>query len=117
MDLRIGLTKKLAHMPLLLSVAAYRLHRLRGNPNRSDFISNALYHLVLGGEFLFSDSFQIRFGYNHRRHDELRMKSRLDFAGFSMGVGIQLSRVGIDYGFNSWSSLGGLHRFSVRTRF
>ena len=116
LDVRLGITKKLAHMPLLLSLAVYRLHKLDGSSRETDFLNNALYHLVVGGEFLFSESFQIRFGYNHRRHDELRMKSRLDLAGFSMGFGLDLSRVGIDYGFNSWSSLGGLHRFTIRTR-
>ncbi len=114
-DIRIGLTKRLKHMPLLFSVTAYRLQSLDGGPDDTTALGSALYHLVVGGEFQFSDSFQIRFGYNHRRHDELRMKSRLDLAGFSFGTGIRLSRVVVDYAFNSWSSLGGLHRFSVRT--
>jgi hypothetical protein len=91
------------------------LHRLDGGPDGTSAVGNVLYHVVFGGEFQFSDSFQIRFGYNHRRHDELRLKSRLDLAGFSMGLGLRLSRVALDYAFNSWSSLGGLHRFSVRT--
>ena len=115
-DMRIGISKKLAHMPLLLSISAYRLHQLDGGPDGTSAISNLFYHLILGGEFVFSDSFQIRFGYNHRRHDELRLKSRLDLAGISMGVGIRLSKLVFDYGFSSWSSLGGLHRFSVQTR-
>lgn len=114
-DLRLGFTKRLAHMPLLISLTAYRLHKLEGGPEESAALSSILYHLILGGEFEFSPSFQIRFGYNHRRHDELKMKSRLDFAGFSTGFGLRLSRVAIDYAFNSWSSLGGLHRFTVRT--
>lgn len=114
-DIRIGLTKRLTHMPLLLSVTAYRLHSFDGGPDDATALSSALYHLILGAEFVFSDSFQIRFGYNHRRHDELRMKSRLDLAGISFGTGIRLSRIAVDYAFSSWSSLGGLHRFSVRT--
>jgi len=114
-DIRIGLSKRLAHMPLLLSVTAYRLHAFDGGPDNATALGSALYHLILGTEFLFSDSFQIRFAYNHRRHDELRMKSRLDLAGFSFGTGIRLSKIVVDYAFSSWSSLGGLHRFSIRT--
>ena len=114
-DIRLGFTKKLAHVPLLLSISAYRLHRLDGGSEDDTALSNALYHMIFGFEFLLSESFQIRFGYNHRRHDELRMKPRLDFAGYSIGTGIKLSRITVDYAFNSWSSLGGLHRFSVQT--
>ena len=112
-DLRIGFTKRLAHLPLLLSVTAYRLHKLDGGPDGSGGLSKILYHLRLAGEFQFSESFQVRFGYDHRRHDALKVKSRLDMAGLSMGIGIVVSRIGFDYAFNSWSSLGGLHRFTI----
>jgi hypothetical protein len=115
-DVRLGYTRRLAHMPLLISVTAYRLNRLDGGPANTTALGNVFYHLILGWEFQFSDNFQIRFGYNHRRHDELKLKSRLDLAGFSTGIGIRISRIGIDYGFNSWSSLGGLHRFTLKTR-
>ncbi len=114
-DIRLGVTKRLAHMPLMLSLTAYRLQKMDGGPPETTALGNVFYHLILGGEFQFSDNFQIRFGYNHRRHDALKMKTRLDLAGFSTGVGIRISRIGIDYGFNSWSSLGGLHRFTVKT--
>lgn len=114
-DIRLGFTKKLAHVPLLLSISAYRLHRLGGGSENDSALSNALYHMIFGFEFIFSESFHVRFGYNHRRHDELQMKSRLDLAGYSIGTGIRLSRITVDYAFNSWSSLGGLHRFSVLT--
>ena len=46
---------------------------------------------------------------------EVLFESRLDLAGYSIGTGIRLSRITVDYAFNSWSSLGGLHRFSVLT--
>ena len=115
-DVRLGVTKRLRHLPLLLSLTATRLHKLDGGPDGSGAIGNLMYHLLLGAEFRFGESVQLRFGYNHRRHDELRVRSRLDLAGFSTGFGIKISRVGIDYAFNSWSSLGGLHRFSVQTR-
>ncbi len=112
-DLRIGFTKKLAHLPLLFSVTGYRLHKLDGGPEDAGGLSRLLYHLRLAGEFQFSQAFNLRFGYDHRRHDELRVKSRLDLAGFSMGLGIVISRIGFDYAYNSWSSLGGLHRFTI----
>jgi hypothetical protein len=115
LDIRIGVSRRLEHLPLLVSLGAYRLDDLDGGPSDASTIESILYHVNPSAEFQFSDSFQIRFGYSQRRHDELKVKSRLDLAGFSTGLGILISRVAVDYAFNSWSSLGGLHRFTVRT--
>lgn len=112
-DLRIGYTRTLAHLPLLVSVTGYRLHKMDGGPDDAGAIARILYHTRFAGEFQFSESFQIRFGYDHRRHDQLKVKSRLDMAGFSTGLGIRISRFAFDYAFNSWSSLGGLHRLTI----
>ena len=112
-DVRIGYTRKLAHLPLLVSVTGYRLHKMDGGPDDAGAIARILYHTRLAAEFQFSESFQVRFGYDHRRHDELKVKTRLDMAGFSTGLGIRISRFAFDYAFNSWSSLGGLHRISI----
>lgn len=114
-DVRIGVAKRLNHLPVLFSLTAYGLHRLDGGPAESSTLGALLYHAVLAAEFQFSESFRLRFGYNHRRHDELKVKARLDFAGVSTGVGIKIRNVGVDYAYNSWSSLGGLHRISVKT--
>jgi hypothetical protein len=114
-DVRIGVAKRLNHLPVLFSLTAYRLHKMDGGPDGASVLANALYHAILAAEFQFSESFRLRFGYNHRRHDELKVKARLDFAGVSTGVGIRIRNVGVDYAYNSWSSLGGLHRISVRT--
>lgn len=112
-DVRLGFTRKLDHLPLLVSITAYRLHKLDGGPETNSTLASILYHTKLATEFQFSRSFQVRFGYDHRRHDELKVKNRLDMAGFSTGVGIRISKIGFDYSFNSWSSLGALHRFTI----
>ncbi len=116
-DLRVGYTRRLAHLPLLVSVTGYRLHAMDGGPDDAGAIARILYHTRLAGEFQFSEAFQVRFGYDHRRHDELKVKSRLDMAGFSTGVGLKISRFAFDYALNSWSSLGGLHRITIASAF
>lgn len=114
-DVRVGVAKRLRYVPLLLSVTGYNLHDPGDAPEDSRAFDSVMRHLALGGEFQFSDAFNIRFGYNHRRHEELKMKSRLDLAGFGVGFGLKVSRIRFDYAFNSWSTLGGLHQFTVRT--
>lgn len=115
LDLRIGVTKRLQYVPLMLSVTGYNLNHIGSEPEGGTSLGSAMRHVAVGGEFQFSDAFQLRLGYNHRRHQDLKMKSRLDLAGFGAGFGIKVSRVRFDYAFNSWSSLGGLHQFTVRT--
>lgn len=115
LDLRLGISKRLRYLPLLVSVTAWDLTDFSDDSDTATILDNLFYHLRLGGEFQFSDSFQIRFGYDHRRHAALKIKTRLDLAGVSFGTGIRVKGVAFDYGFNSWSSLGGLHRFTVST--
>lgn len=116
LDLRIAASKRLAHVPLLLSITAYNLNRPGDAPDDIGALNRAFQFLVIGAEFQFSEAFNVRFGYNHRRHEQLKTQSRLDLAGFGAGFGIRLSQVNVDYAFSSWSSAGGLHQFTVRTR-
>lgn len=115
-DLRIALSKRFAHLPLMLSVTGYNLHDLDSARDNATVADNVFHHIALGGEFQFSPAFNVRFGYNHRRHDELKSKARLDFAGVGVGVGIQVRGFRFDYAYSSWSELGGLNQLTVGTR-
>ena len=116
LDVRVGMAKRLRYVPLLISVTGYDLQNLGDAPEGAQAVDRVLHHLTLGTEFQFSEAFQLRFGYNHRRHEALKMKSRLDLAGFAAGIGIKVTRVQFDYAYNTWSSIGRLHQFTLRTR-
>ena len=116
LDVRVGVSKRLAYVPLFITVTGYNLNRIGDDSSDGNTLSEAMRHVALGGEFQFSDAFNIRFGYNHRRHEDLKMKSRLDMAGLGVGFGIKIKSIGFDYAFSSWSSLGGLHQFTLRSR-
>ena len=109
LDVQISFSKQLSYLPLLISLTAYELNRFGSS-------DGLLEHMLLGGELRFSDGFQVRLGYNHRRHEQLKTDSRLDLAGFSIGFGIKVTRLRFDYAFNSWSALGSLHQLSVGTK-
>ncbi|MEM8486478.1 MAG: type IX secretion system protein PorQ [Bacteroidota bacterium] len=115
LDFRVGVSGKLRHLPLMLTLTGYNLHDFDAAVPGASTLDQVMEHIAVGGEFQFSESFNLRFGYNHRRHQTLKQKSRLDFAGFGFGVGLKISRVYFDYAFNSWSSLGGLNQFTLRT--
>ncbi len=114
-DIRLGLSKRFANLPLLVSVTGYNLHDFDAVSDDATVADNIFHHVAIGGEFQFSPSFNLRFGYNHRRHDELKSKSRLDFAGVGVGVGIRVRGFKFDYGYSSWSELGGLNQLTVGT--
>ncbi len=110
-DVRIALSKELRYLPLLVSVMGYNLADF--DTGDQSFGRTVLDHVALGGEFRFSEAFRVRFGYNHRRHEELKSKTRLDMAGFAFGFGLLITRVRFDYAYSTWSSLGGLHQLTV----
>jgi hypothetical protein len=114
LDLRVGLTKRLRYIPLLVSLTGYNLHAIGDEPEDGTTLSNVFQHVIFGGEFQFSQAFNLRFGYNHRRHEGLKTGSRLDLAGVGLGFGLKITRFRLDYAFNAWS-FGGLHQFTVRT--
>jgi long-subunit fatty acid transport protein len=115
-DLRLTLSGRLQHLPLFITVTGRNLHDPGRGPENLEGFSMVMRHMAFGGEFQFSDSFQLRFGYNHQRQQDLKMSSRLDMAGVGLGFGLRVNRFLLDYAFNSWSTLGGLHQLGVSTR-
>jgi hypothetical protein len=113
-DLRIGISKRLTHLPLHLTLMGYNLHDLEGRDG--SFADDVLEHIAFGAEFILGSALRMRLGYNHRRHQDLKTDSRLDLAGVGIGFGIQVNRFHFDYAYNDWSSLGGIHHLTVQTR-
>ena len=121
MDISLGLSKKLQYVPFRFTVT---LHSLQNwdlqtiyDNTKPDFSTNLLRHIALGGEFLFTDSFHLRFGYNKFRADAIATDQRLDFSGTSFGAGIKISTYLIDVTRSSYSSIGSHYQLSISTRF
>ncbi|MFO8099248.1 MAG: type IX secretion system protein PorQ [Salinibacter sp.] len=113
-DLRLSTTKRLAHLPVLLSATAYDLTTLSEGITGGTTVDHVLAHLTFGLEARPGDVLRVRLGYNHRRSAELALTDRFDLAGFGAGFGLHVGPVAADYAYTSWSSLGGLHQFTVR---
>jgi hypothetical protein len=107
LDLKIGISKRLEHLPLLISLDFHRL-----NESAEDFLSRFRAFSV-GGEFAASEAFKLRFGYNNLLRNDLKIGTSAGLAGFSLGAGIFLDRYEIDYAFSSLGKVGSLHRVSV----
>ena len=132
----IGISNRLKYMPFRFSITAIHLEQaqlvfedpdrlveidLNGNEidNSPSSLDKVFRHLVFGGEFLLGNAMRIRVGYNHMRRQELRSINRGGMTGFTLGTGIRLKRIHIDYGFGSYG-LNGLfhtHQFGIGINF
>ncbi len=114
-DVRLAVSKRLAHLPLTVTVTAFDLQNLGDPPADASGVSSLFQYITMAGELHFGPAFRMRIGYNHRKHESLRQKSRLDFAGLGIGAGIMVRNIRFDYAYNSWSSLGGLNQLTIGT--
>jgi long-subunit fatty acid transport protein len=109
LDIVIGVSKKLEHLPLRLSLDFHKL-----NADRDDF-AQRLKAFSVGAEFTLSKVLRLRFGYDNERRTELKVGTSAGIAGFNAGLGAVISNYTFDYGFSSMGVIGALHRVSVST--
>lgn len=114
LDLRLGVSKRLAHLPLLLSLTAYDLNEIGTGVEGGSTLDHVLGHLTFGGELRLGEALRLRLGYNHRRSRDLAFADRFDLGGLTGGFGLAVGGIAVDYAYNSWSELGGVHQFTVR---
>ena len=115
LDLQVGVSKRLAHLPLLLTLTAYDLTKMGTGVEGGSTIDHVLGHLTFGGEVQMGDALRLRAGYNHRRSRDLASTADgADLGGLGGGFGVAVGGVAVDYAYNSWSALGGLHQFTLR---
>lgn len=99
-----GFSKRLAHLPLLYSVNAYK------------YVDNDV-EFTIGGEFTLSEGLYLRLGYNSIGSDQQVGGNYDSIAGFSAGLGFNRNNYMIDYSFSSLGQVGGLNRVSFSAAF
>ena len=138
LDIQIGITKRLKHLPFRFGVVAHHLTTwdirykdpnaqstdvlLFGDAQPAEnkgkaAIDNFFRHLVFNGEFLLGkhEGFRLRVGYNHLRKQELSVGSYRSLAGFSGGIGVKLNRFRVDFGYASYHLAGGVTHLGIGT--
>ncbi len=107
LDVKIGITKRPEHLPVLLNVNFHKLNEAQ------DKLLDRLSAFTFGAEFLMSESVRFRVGYNNEKRKELKLGTGAGLAGFSLGLGFFYQDYQFDYAFNSYGKIGGLHRISL----
>ncbi len=110
-DVTVGASKAIPHTPLRISLDFHRL-----NDSQSDLVSH-LRAFSIGTEFTLSKVLRLRLGYDNQKRQDLSIGTFAGLAGFSIGMGANISGYSFDYGFSSFGAIGALHRISVSTTF
>ena len=111
LDVSIGGSIVPRGIPLLLNV---NIHKING---QADNFADRFRAFGVGGEFTLSKVFQLRFGYNNEQRKDLQIGTTTGLAGFSVGLGVNVSHYKVDYALSSLGTIGSLHRISVGTDF
>ncbi len=109
LDVRIGITKRPEHLPVYLNLNFHKLNEPHSN------LFHRFRSFTMGTEFLMSDAVRLRIGYNNEKRRELKIGTGPGLAGFSLGGGILYQDYLIDYAYNSYGKIGGMHRISITT--
>lgn len=104
MNLQLGFTKNLEHLPVMVSGALVKF-----NDENLDF--------RIGGEISVSEKLLLRLGYNSVGQDQNVDTDKDKFAGVSFGFGVKLNKINLDYSLSSFGEVGSLNRLSVIGRF
>ncbi|MCK9480882.1 MAG: type IX secretion system protein PorQ [Bacteroidia bacterium] len=115
-DIALGTTLKPRHAPFRVTILLHNLQKpdltydytdpFNRRIDENNQIINTKYslgekiirHINIGGEILLSENFNIRFGYNHQRRQELGTVVKKGVAGFSWGLALKIKKIRIEYG-------------------
>ncbi len=130
-DIQLGMSKKLSHAPLRLSLTLHNLQKWdlsyqstnqpsnlldkNSTPKGIGFIDMAFRHSIVAVEFVPTKSFYLTAAYNHRRHAEMLMPGFKSMAGFSFGGGIKLYKFHVGFGMTQFQVGNYSYQFSIST--
>ncbi|MGZ5209799.1 MAG: type IX secretion system protein PorQ [Kaistella sp.] len=99
----LGYTKILDEFPVALTITAHDLQKINisqdynNNGQEISWSRKIVDHFSFGAELFPQQAFNIRFGYNVKRGNELAVLDQRSFTGLSAGFGIKISSFRFDY--------------------
>ena len=135
MEIQVGLSKKLKHVPLTFSFVAHNLQQpdlTYNDPRRpeesidpltGDTITNKIglankimRHAILGAEFNITKGLSFRLGYNYQRRQEMKVDSRLGTVGISWGLGVKIYKFSLAYARSAYHLAGSPNQLTLTAR-
>lgn len=120
-DVKIGTTFKPEHMPIRFTITSSNLvdenvveeSTSEGRSNQS--VEKLLRRVNVGAELVFSENFQLLFGYSHKRKQELKLDDIGGGAGFSYGLMLNIKKIELRYTRATFHAAGGSSFISLQT--
>lgn len=105
--LQFGFSKRLAHLPLLLSGS------LQDMAVSGDKVTDYLKRFAIGGEFDISEIIKFRLGYQNQINQDVKPIGRTVLSGFSLGLGINWRQFRFGYSYSNFGDLGSQNRLGI----
>ena len=131
-EIQFGLSKKLNHLPFRYSLLLTNLQKwdltyydpsedlvdpftgeVKTKTKGGEFADKVMRHVVIGGEFLPTKNFSLRFGYNYQRRQEMKIESKRGMVGFSWGIGLKVSKFNFSYARSAYHLAGSPNYLSI----
>ncbi len=109
LDIRLGISKTLEHLPFTFYLSFNKLNE------EYDTFTERFEQFTFGGEFKMSKVIRLRFGYDNEKRKEYKIGGTAGIAGFNLGLGLLISKYNFDYSFSSLGSIGAFHRIGITT--
>ena len=134
-EIQMAISKKLSKAPLRFSLIGENLQQWDLTPESDDeveidpltgeevqvnpggFGANLARHLVFNAEILLTKNFNLRFGYNYNRRQQLKIEERPGAAGITYGLGIRIAKIHLSYARAAYSLAGISNHFSLSVKF
>lgn len=129
LEIMLGVSQELENVPLRWHLTLDNMQQWNisfANPNRSQgsldgssseekvsAMGNALRHVIFGFELFPKRSFNLRFGYNFRRAEELLILEQRNFSGISVGFGLKLNKLKFNYSYSRYTIAGNTSLFGL----
>ncbi len=133
-DLQIGISKQLKNVPIRLYMTGHHLYQWdirynnpsdKGSDNffgsddstaikeKSYFADKLFRHLNFGAELTLAHRVTLTAAYNHLHRSELAASDRKGIAGFSFGVGVNLSKIQVRYSRSYFATAGAYNEIGL----
>ena len=105
-DIQMGITQKMSHAPIRLSLTAQYLNTwdfdyvddTDEDYEGDSFMKKLLKHFIIGVDFIPSENFWVGVGFNPKANMDLKLEGGGSFSGFSAGAGVRIKM--FDVGFS-----------------
>lgn len=115
----LGYTQILPEFPVAITVTAHDLQKFDAsseydvNGKKVGFGRKLADHFSIGAELFPKSGFNMRFGYNPKRGNELAVEDQRSFAGISAGFGVRIAGFRFDYAHVRYHNAANMNFFGL----